>query len=413
MEKSLWLWPSDDMDFWKIKKADNTVEIIWSHHYFEDYKRLAYQFYECGYQTFLEVISSGHDNVKSDMWFLTGIFLIRQSIELGLKSLLCRSFQKNRDIQNAFEECCHDVSALFKKYCEVEEFYLSCEEKEWLIKYFDSLEEVDAKSDMFRFPFEDEFLSKYRDSFLDNVDVANNLLQAFSLVKKCIQKGFLDEEDKFDNSLKPEFFVFASHGIGNCYLWQQLSDEGFHVKITGYTAVIDYIYQSQNISKETKLYPLMFMFRNTIELCLKRLFYIRVDDGVPLKVFYSKRKSHLIKKELWKNVKPVILKYANDSGNDIAVVAIVEKMIDDISSLDKNGDNFRYPTSYSLEYRFDNKKVDLANIYEYNKALINFLDGCDSMLNAIADYQNEMKAEYEAEMRAEYESEMRANMEWY
>ena len=406
MGNSLLLWPSDDMDFWKIKKPEDTVYIIWSHYYFEDYKRLAYQFYECGYQTFVEVISSGNDNIKSDMWFLAGIFLIRQSIELGLKSLLCRSYQKNKDIQNAFEKCCHDVSMLFKKYCDIEgECYLSCKEKEWLAKYLDSLEEIDAKSDMFRFPFEDEFVSKYRDKFLDNVDVANNLLQAFALVKKCIQEGFLTEEDKFDDSLKPEFFVFASHGIGNCYLWQRLSDEGFHVKITGYNAVIDYIYRSQEIPKETKLYPLMFMFRNTIELCLKRLFYSRVDDGVPLKVFYSKRKSHLIKKDLWKNVKPVILKYTNDSGHDVAEVAIVEKLIDDISLLDKNGDNFRYPTSYSLEYCFDNKKVDLVNIYEYNKALINFLDGCDLMLDAIADYQSEMKAENE--------SEMRADMEWY
>lgn len=99
------------------------------------------------------------------------------------------------------------------------------------------------------------------------------------------------------------------------------------------------------------------------------------------------------------------MKYANDSGNDIEITDIVEGLLEEINALDKNGDNFRYPTSYSLEYRFDNKIVDLKNIYEYNKAIINFLDGCDSMLDAIADY--------EAEMRAEYESEMRANMEWY
>ncbi|WP_272012277.1 hypothetical protein [Faecalicoccus pleomorphus] len=167
---------------------------------------------------------------------------------------------------------------------------------------------------MFRFPFEDKFLSKYRDKFLDNVDVANNLLQAFALIKKCIQQGNIAEEDRFDNSFTPEFFIFASHGIGNCYFWQRISDEGFHVKITGYSAVIDYIYHNQCIPNETKLYPLMFMFRNTIELCLKRFFYSRVDEEVPLKIFYSKRRSHLIKKDLWKNVKPVILKYANYAG---------------------------------------------------------------------------------------------------
>lgn len=406
MRDSSWLWPSETMDFWKIDNETASVTIKWSRDCFIDYKLLAYQFYECGYKTFEEVIDSGHDNVKSDMWFLTGIFLIRHSIELGLKSLLCRVYPRKRDIEDAFESCCHDVSLIFQKYSDTRrENYLAGDEAEWLTKYLNSLEEVDKKSDMFRFPFEDDFLSKYRGKFLDNVDVANNLIQAFSLIKKCIEKGNIIDDDKFDTTLKPEFFVFASHGFGNCYLWQKISDEGFHIKITGYSEVIDFIFYNHQISKETKLYPLIFMFRNTIELCLKRLFYSRVDEGVPLKTFNSKRKSHLIKKDLWKNVKPVIIKYANDSGEDLTIVSIVEKLIDEISSLDKNGDNFRYPTSYSLEYRFDDKTLDLENIYSYLKALVNFLDGCDSMLDAIAEYQ--------AEMKAEYESEMRANADWY
>ena len=49
--------------------------------------------------------------------------------------------------------------------------------------------------------------------------------------------------------------------------------------------------------------------------------------------------------------------------------------------------------------------MDLSNVYTYLKAIINFLEGCNSMLDAIADY--------ESEMEAEYESEMRANMDWY
>ncbi|QAT42746.1 hypothetical protein [Aminipila luticellarii] len=359
------------MDFWKIGNDQNKVSIKWSRNYFEDYKQLAYNFYDCGFSIFDEVICSGYDNIKSDMWFLTEIFLVRQSIELGLKSLLCRVYNKNNDIQKAFIECCHDLSMLFQRYNDVgNENYLTNEEKEWMTKYLDSLEEVDSKSDMFRFPFEDEFLSKYRDKFLDNVDVANNLLQAFALVKKCIQEGIALDENKFDNTLQPEFFIFASHGIGNCYLWQRLSDEGFHVKVTGYSEVIDFIYKNSNISKETKLYPLMFMFRNTIELCLKRLSYSSVDDGVPLEIFRAKRRSHFIKKDLWKNIKPVIMKYANDSGNDTEVIAIVERLIGEISGLDKNGDNFRYPTSYSLEYRFDKKNIDIKNVYEYLKAMI-------------------------------------------
>lgn len=406
MNNSLLIWPSASMNFWKINNQATSVNIKWSRNCFADYKELAYQFYECGYKTFAEVINSGYNNIKSDTWFLTGIYLVRHSLELGLKSLLCRVLSRKKDMQDAFEDCCHDVSMLFKKYSDTgKENFLTMDESDWLTKYLESLEEVDKKSDMFRFPFEDNFLSKYRDKFLDNVNVANNLLQAFALVKKCIEKGIVSIDDKFDHSLKPEFFVFASHGSGNCYLWQSISDEGFRIKITGYTGVIDYIYHNQQIPNRIKLYPLIFMLRNTIELCLKRLFYSRVDNGVPLKVFYSKRKSHHLIRDLWKNVKPVILNYVNASGADLTIIDVVENLLNEINSLDKNGDNFRYPTSYSLEYRIDNKTIDLSNVYTCLMAIINFLEGCYFMLDSIADYENEMVAEYE--------SEMMANMDWY
>lgn len=133
MNESVWLWPSEDMDFWKIINDDSIVNIKWSRDCFEDYKRLAFDFYECGYKTFVEVVSSGHDNIKSDMWFLPGIFLVRQGIELGLKSLLCKVCKNNKDIQDSFLECCHDVSMLFKKYCNLAaNSFLTTTEEAWL-----------------------------------------------------------------------------------------------------------------------------------------------------------------------------------------------------------------------------------------------------------------------------------------
>ncbi|AMJ41416.1 hypothetical protein [Anaerotignum propionicum] len=395
MDSEKWLWPSENMDFEKVDNAEYQVEVKWSKKPFWDYKNLSYQFYNCGFQVFNNVIESGHDNVKSDMWFLTGIFMIRQSMELGLKALLCRICTKKSEIQSVFEKCCHNLSALWAEYySDDKENYLTQEEKQWLEEYFISLELVDAQSDMFRFPFEDDFLSKYRNKFIDNVDVANNLLQASALIKKCIECGIVSSDDSFDNNLKPEFFIMASHGIGNCYLWQSLTDEGFHVKITGYIAVADFIFKNKELHNEEKLYPLMFTLRNALELCLKRLFYSRVEKGVSKHAFFSKRKSHLIKKDLWKNVKPVILYYASEQGQDTDLINIVEKQLDVINRIDKNGDNFRYPTSYSLEYRINNRRFDLKNIYEFMRALLNFFEGCDSMLDAIADYESEMNSYY-------------------
>lgn len=279
------------------------------------------------------------------------------------------------------------------------------EEIQWLTLYLDSLELVDKKSDMFRFPFEDSFLAQFKDKFLDNLVVANNMLQAFALIKKCLEEGVIEKEDEFNSSFKPEFFSFASNGFGNCYLWQDLSDDGlFYVKVTGYISVADYIFRNKKINVNDKLYPLLFMLRNTLELCLKRFFYIRVDNGIPKHIFFSKRKSHLIKKDLWKNVKPVLENYASGQKEYIKVINIVEKQLDAISSIDKNGDTFRYPTSYSFQYKFNNVTIDLKNVYEYFCAIINFLDNCDLMLNEIVECQDEM--------RAEYESEILGNIDW-
>ena len=386
MNNSAWIRPSSDMDFWKINSKEAFVKIKWSHNYFDDYKTLSYQCYECGYQTFQEVIKSGHNNIKSDMWFLPGVFLVRHSIELGLKALICRTLTCKKDIQDIFKTCCHDVSTLFHKYTEISsENYLSYEEKVWVIRYLDSLEKIDQKSDTFRFPFEDKFFYKYGNQFLDNVHVAKNMLQCCALIKKCLEKGIVIEEDKFDERIKPEFFVFTSHGMGNCYLRENSADEGCHLKFTGYSEVIDYIYQNQNITNENKLYPLIFMCRNTIELCLKSLINSGVDTGVLPKESKLKYKSHFIKKDLWKIVRPAIEEPINDSDGACATIDIVEGLLGEIDRLDKKGDNFRYPTSYSLEYRFDNKELDISNVYIFLKAIINFLDGYDSRLNAIAD----------------------------
>lgn len=390
MEQEKLLWPSEELDFWTIRDENTTVYLCWSKNAYEDYRRLSYDYYECGYKTFCDIARSGHDNTKTDAWFLTGIYLVRQGIELGIKALICRSSIKNTGIQDAFKTYCHDLYGLFDKYSSIsEEEYLSANEKQWLVKYLESLESIDEKSDMFRFPFDDQFLSQYQNMFLDVIAVANNLLQAFALVKKCIERGYVDVEDEFCDSLEPEFFVFANHGIGNCYLWQSINDNGFYAKVKGYADVIDYIYCCEEISRECKLYPLVFMFRNLIELCLKRIFYSRINHGVSEHDFNSKKKSHQIKKDLWKCVKPVILYYAEATSQPLEELDIVESQLFFLDQLDKHGDSFRYPTTYSLEYKINDKKFDMSNIYIYLKSIVNFFEGCDAWLDDIADYEIE------------------------
>lgn len=110
--------------------------------------------------------------------------------------------------------------------------------------------------------------------------------------------------------------------------------------------------------------------------------------------------------DIFDRIKPIVILEGNVldkyqyPGDEAMQQGSIDKALCKINDIDKNGDIFRYPTSYSLEYKFDNVKIDISNIYKYSKSLINFLDGCDSMLDEIAEYESDMKAEYAAEMSA-------------
>lgn len=144
-------------------------------------------------------------------------------------------------------------------------------------------------------------------------------------------------------------------------------------------------YECDEISQEDKTFAILFLLRNLIELGLKRMFHKTIEHGVPRKIFLSKRRSHLLYKELWKNVRPMIEYYSKAQGQDLEIIDIVEKQIQELGNIDKNGDVFRYPTSYSLEYRFDNIDIDLKNVYEYMQGIFNFCDGCDGEFEAVAE----------------------------
>lgn len=311
------LWPISGKSFFDIDNQSYLVHIKWSRNLKNNYQRLTENFFICGYKVCEKIVDSGHDNIKSDMWFLPSMYLFRQGMELGIKAL-------------------------------------TLDEYNWIKKYLLSLEEVDAKSDLFRFPFEDDFLSVYRDEFLDVVDMANSMLQAYGIIQKCLQIPESERIDRFDPARSTDFLQFASHGFGNCSLWKSISGDGFHKQVLGYSLSTEF------------------------------LFYKTIEHGVPRNIFLSKRRSHLLYKELWKNVRPMIEYYAKAQGQDLEIIDIVESQIQELGNIDKNGDIFRYPTSYSLEYRFDNIDIDLNNTYEFMQGIFNFCDGCDGEFKAVA-----------------------------
>ncbi|WP_310605286.1 hypothetical protein [Anaerosporobacter sp.] len=388
------LWPVGGKSFFDINDSNYLVHIKWSRNLKKDYQKLSEDFFICGYKICEKIVDSGHDNIKSDTWFLPSMYLFRQGMELGIKAFICDVVVSKHKIQQIFLECKHDLYKLFETYDMETATVLTSDEHHWIKEYLLSLEEVDAKSDLFRFPFEDDFLSKYRNKFLNVVDMANSMLQAYGIVQKCLHIPESERIDRFDAARSSELLQFSSHGIGNCYLWESLSGDGFHKQVWGYSLAAEFLfYECSEITKEDKTFPILFLMRNLIELGLKRMFYKTIEHRVPRNVFLSKRRSHLLYKELWKHARPMIEHYSKAQAQSLELINLVEKQIQELSGIDKNGDIFRYPTSYSLEYRFDDINIDLKNTYEFMQAISNFCDGCDSEFEAVADWESDMRSE--------------------
>lgn len=408
------MWVEKDTDIKEIVNPDMIVHIKWTKKPADDYLVISRRYFRAGYVTLKEVIEGNHNsNIKYDMWFLPGVYMMRQAIELLIKAgLAIRGLTKN-ELQDLFLLHKHNIKELYDFYKNkygVDE--LEEDEQIWIESYLNSIEIVDSNSDLFRYPFKDQFMQQYGDKSLDVWHMGNRLIYCYSILNKMILGiWFEDEEINLDED--PEFIKVASSGLHNCMLSSSPWDSGFHKQITGYSEVANFLFKHFKESKDFELfYPTMFLLRNAIEIGLKRLLHMNMEESVDERVIKGKRNSHKLNTDLWKSVKPMLLHYAKADYQDEVTLEIVESYICVLDELDKNGDLFRYPSSYSHEYKFNNVEIDVEHFFNYLLSLFNAIDSFDLWLDHIRDIEMEMRTEWEAEMRSEWEAEMRSNMYW-
>ena len=176
--------PKEKHSFYDRYDDNYLVHIKWSKKIEEDYAKLADNYFKCGYKAYMSIVESDNNNIKYDMWILPSIYMLRQSIELFIKALVYRGINSKKESQQIFIKCKHNVYKCYKEYIKTDENYLDSIEKKWIESYLMNIEDIDAKSDLFRFPFNNDFMSQYRNKFLDISDIGNNLLQCCSLLKK-------------------------------------------------------------------------------------------------------------------------------------------------------------------------------------------------------------------------------------
>lgn len=197
----------------------------------------------------------------------------------------------------------------------------------------------------------------------------------------------------------------------------------FYGYIKGYKSVsdaaVDMAVSSKDIVKlDTYVFPIMFNYRQFLELSLKSLYLDYSEDEPRMRLETINKASHNLMK-MWDKVEPILL-LTSDAAHHNEMVKIVKSYVQQYHEMDEGSFNFRYPITKQLNSVFKKEeRIDLVNLKQRMAELSNFFDGMDGALDDLkqrkADWeeiQRELQAEVEAEWRAEMEAEARANMDY-
>jgi len=216
------------------------------------------------------------------------------------------------------------------------------------------------------------------------------------------------------------YLEFSHFGWGNI-------NSQFYGYIKGYKesadTLVDFALASQRIAiLDTYIFPVLFLYRQFIELSLKSLYLEYSNESMSDKIQTIKQVNHNLA-NMWNKLKPTLIE-VSDGKSEKELVKIVESYILQYHNFDKHSFKFRYPIDKDYNPLLKGEeRIDIVNLKECMTELDNFFGGAGGKLDLLKQYQYEqeqymkeieaeMKAEYEAEMRMEYEAEMRSYMEW-
>ncbi len=387
-------WVSSEKKINDIINAEDVINFCWTKNQSDDYILLSESFYNAAQIIIQAIIDDYRDNSKCDQWFFPAIYLYRQAIELLCKGLLI-SVVSGSEITGMLTDYKHNIISIFNEFYKKDKNKpLSNDELNWIILYLSDLEKIDKESNLFRYPIKDGMLKEYSNDFLDIVDMANSIDQCFSIIFKCVNSKHipLKYSNDIDLTIEPKVLYFASHGFGNCMLYSSPWDFGYYTQIKGYSEVAYFLVDKVDKNHWSFL-PLAFLVRHAIELALKNLLWSRTEICVDKKTQNSKKRSHIIYKDLWNSTKEMVEYYAKTMGYDLNVVYCADKYLSELSSLDKKGDKFRYPTNYGLQYHLDMKKVDFFQAIHWLISVFNFVDGCVATLDAAYEYECDLRSD--------------------
>ena len=215
--------------------------------------------------------------------------------------------------------------------------------------------------------------------------------KAYKIIKELFDTGNLSEQT-YESSL-PQLIIEGGEYYLQSVVGYKYSNHSFYPYFSSYNEVGNFLKDIIVEKGAQNLFmPMCYLYRNAIELGLKRLIAedSLMNSSEALKII--RKKKHSIE-GLWNSIELELKKHAKTT-DEISTLNSAQKYILAFHNFDQRSDRFRYPCSKDLDsYFLTEKKFDIDNVASYFEELCNFLDATDDMLGTIKDCESEAAAE--------------------
>ncbi|MTI67139.1 MAG: hypothetical protein FH753_11160 [Firmicutes bacterium] len=403
-------WVKKNSDLYRLDNG-KIIEIINTND-LEDLLKLYAEKFEISAYKLTEHLLESVDISKLDIYFFSVAYLFRQSIELILKALAFKYIRNKEDRIKFLKLTKHnlyDILIRIKPYIESD---INVDKKsfDWLISFFDNINDIDKKSDAFRYPFgisiKRDWLGEKvysinpvltKQTHIDLVKFANKMLSTYEILNSLYNDVY--GTYKRDESLKPILIEEGGSYYSQSVVGYKHSFKSYYPYIESYTNSAEYVYSLTNNDdklKEFLFIPMCYLYRNAVELSLKAILIEECSLDLQEALKQMNKKKHKIV-GLWNLIKDEIKEHASPTEGD-KTLENAFMYLRHLNNFDVEADKFRYPFSKNLNIYFDKKhKFDIDNVNNFFKELLSFLSGVKGMMS----YHNEIKAEWQSEMRSE------------
>ena len=388
-------WPKANMDFYKLGTDPSKIITIQnSGDLDKDFLRYANNFYEAAVTLVRKLIGTESQNTtiaELDLWYFALIYLYRQSLELLLKANIFKLVPGEQDRKDIIAQVRHDVGAAFDKIVDLQGIDITSNPNiQWLSDFFHDISKIDRESDMFRYPFGNDLRVLFeKQTHIDLAGTYYNMHRAFGTMSDFYQT------QKFNHypyrQYDPKLIVEGGTYYTQSVVGYKYHERAFYPYYTSYEECAQYLATIMKEQGKSHLFmPMCYLYRNSIELGLKRIIVedSHIDSEKALKIL--KRKKHSIL-GLYNSIEAEL--QAHDNGTD-TTLQDVSTYINTFHNIDTTSDMFRYPANKLLETHFtDETKLDIDNVSDCFEELITFLDGASHMLSVEKEYEAEAAAE--------------------